>query len=352
MKDSSEKSKLKTKYKIWNIWKTDFHLVFPEKRFFENSINSMKKLNKKEFDTIVDYKGTGFYMINKILKFKKLPLIIRYDNYNMKFLFDEKKKRKEKNSEDSVKEENKIVKTNNNKDNNDNKIKYFFPENSEKIKDKYTQHIIKYINNFDNIYTKMNTLPNITLYRGVKVRKDEDKKTKELKNNITKFYEIVDMKYKTSYDYKVGEIVKNDYFLSTSLHPQVAFGFAKGFDKTVEEKIIIKININEKDKIPFIFLTNKLFSSHETKGSYLKSLKYWNETYHDEFEILLPRNIEFKVIKKDIVKIPKKITGFKNIYDKDKYIKVLLFEVETLPYVFPNKMDESYFTEKSSFVCF
>ncbi len=353
MKDlttKTKKEKEKSKNKVWNIWKTNFDLVLPEKKFFQKSIDSMKKLTKKEFDVIVDYKGTGFYMINKILKFKRLPLIIRYDSYNMKYLFDENKKKKvkkptEENLEDLTK--NKIIKTN-----NDNKIKYFFPENSEKIKDKYTQHIINFINTFDNIYLKMNTLPNITLYRGVKVRKDEDKKTKESKNNMTKFYEIVDMKYKTNYDYKVGEIVKNDYFLSTSLHPQVAYGFAKGFDKTVEEKIIIKINIHEKDKIPFIFLTNKLFSSHESKGSYLTSLKHWNETYHDEFEILLPRNIEFKVIKKEIVKIPKKITGFKNIYDKDKYIKVFLYEVETLPYVFPSKLDESYFTEKSSFVCF
>ncbi len=338
------------KEKVWNIWKTDLDLELPDKRFFKKSIDSMKKLTKKEFDVIVDYKGIGFYMINKILKFKKFPLMIKYDSYDMDFLLNKRKKKKIIKEEKEEKVDNSVKKNN---DDNNNKIKYFFPENSDKIKDKYTKHIINYINTFDTIYTKMNTLPNIVLYRGVKVRKDEDKKIK--KNNIEKFYEIVDMRYKTNYNYKVGEIVKNDYFLSTSLHPQVAFNFAKGFatnNKSIEEKILIKININEKDKIPFIFLTNKLFSSHSTKSSYLTSLKYWNETTHDEFEILLPRNIEFKVIKKEIVKIPRKITGFKNVYDKNKYIKILMYEVETLPYEFPSKLDESYFTEKPSFVCF
>lgn len=248
------------------------------------------------------------------------------------------------------KENNKLEKTN-----DDTKIKYFFPENSEKIKNKYTQHIINYINTFDNIYTKMNTLPNIVLYRGVNVIKNDDGEKKLNKDNLTKFNEIVDMKYKTIFNYKIGEVVKNNNFLSTSLNPKIAFGFAKGYakyKKSVEEKIIIKMNIHKKDKIPFIFLTNILFEGHDKQSDFLKSLKRWNKIRHDEFEILLPRNIEFKVIKKEIIKIPKKITGFKNVYDKNKYIKILIYEVETLPYVFPNKFDESYFTEKSSFVCF
>ncbi len=349
---------MKEKEKIWNIWKTELELPLPEKSFFQKSINSMKKLTKKEFDVLVDYKGIGFYMINKILKFKKLPLVIKYDSYNMKYLFDDDKEKKKKKKEIiTVKEKNISEKENNKleKINDNTKIKYFFPENSEKIKNKYTQNIINYINTFDIIYTKMNTLPNIVLYRGVKVRKDDDIKKKINKDNFTKFGEIVDMKYKTSYDYKVGEIVKNDYFLSTSLNPQIAFSFAKGFakyNKSVEEKIIIKMNIHEKDKIPFLFLTNILFEEHDKRSDFLKSLKTWNETAYDEFEILLPRNIEFKVIKKEIIKIPKKITGFKNVYDKNKYIKILMYEVETLPYVYPTKFDETYFTEKSSFVCF
>lgn len=93
LKKKNKKGKI-NKSKVWNIWKTDIDLKLPEKRFFQKSINSMKSLKKKEFDVLVDYKGSGFYMINKILIFKKLPLVIKYDTYNMKYLFNNKKKGK------------------------------------------------------------------------------------------------------------------------------------------------------------------------------------------------------------------------------------------------------------------
>ena len=87
------------------------------------------------------------------------------------------------------------------------------------------------------------------------------------------------------------------------------------------------------------------------KKEYLKSLKEWDNTFTDEFEILLPRDVSFKVIKKSYLKIKKKLYGFKQIYS-EQYDNIILYDVETLPYVFPEKITDSFFKKTTNLICF
>lgn len=314
------------KKKILNIWKYDLRSNIPKKNFFQFNIEKIKKLTKNEFISLIDYKNNDHnQIINKLLNLKKFPLILNYKP-------------------------------------SENKKKYILPDDMYKLKSDYINGFIKKLNVYDNIFKKMNTLPNIVLYRGLKVP-NKDKKTKKsdisksksnikskiktnIKSNINKYHELDGLKYENKYDYKIGEIINNNGLLSTSLSLNVAYDFT-GFQKN--KRIIVKINIHKKDKIPFIFLSNTLFDYGKKKNK--KILDEWNKSIYDEFEILLPRNIQYKVIKKSLVRIPRKTYGFKNIYNK-KYEELTLYEVETLPYVFPKIIDRNYFTKMPSFISF
>lgn len=309
------------KKKTLNIWKYDLRSKIPKKNFFQFNIEKIKKLTKNEFISLIDYKNSGYRVLNGLLNLKKFPLILNYEP-------------------------------------SENKKKYVLPDDMYKLKSDYINGFIKKLNVFDNIFKKMNTLPNIVLYRGLKVPNKNKKTTKSeisksktkikmnAKNNINKYHELDGLKYENKYDYKIGEIINNDGLLSTSLSLNVAYNFT-GFQK--DKKIIVKINIHKKDKIPFIFLSNTLFDYGKKKNK--KILDEWNKSIYDEFEILLPRNIQYKVIKKSLVKIPRKTYGFKNIYNK-KYEELTLYEVETLPYVFPKIIDRNYFTKMPRFISF
>ncbi len=331
----------KSNNEIWDIYKHEFNLNLPNRDFFEKNINLLEKLNRKELYVISQYKGVLFYTLNRSLITKKLPFIID-DSYG--YSFKELNFNKIRRKKDNGKEED------------NDKIKMFYPEDIQKIKDKYTDSFIKAINILDNSFYKMNNLEDIVLYRGLHkthntIKNKNNKNKSEESKLYEKFHELSKVEYDKDIDYKKGELVKNNAYLSTSLNPLIALGFSHSWGKE-SLKTIIKMNIKKEHNVPFIFLTDKMFSYYRTSESIKKILKNWNKTLHDEFEILLPRNFEFKVISKKIMKIRKRIEGFNSIFDKEKYEKVLVYEVESLPYQIPDKVTSDYFIQKIKYVCF
>lgn len=264
-----------------------------DKKVLENNIKLIKTFDKNHINSLVIYKNNS--KMNQILITKKLPNSLKFE-YNIYELIKHK----------SIK----------------NPIDF-------DLKKKFLESYLSLYSNIDNIFNKMNYLPTITLYRGIKILKKSDKeillnKLQNINNNYST--NIILLSYLLSSHYE--EKNKTNYnqktfteksYLSTSLNPSVAYNFATdfGYIENSFDKIMFKIEINKNDKIPFIFLSNVFWNFiYENKN--LKKINNWNKTESDEFEILLPRNIEFEV-----VKIEDEITyitpqGFKNVFQKNK----------------------------------
>ena len=122
--------------------------------------------------------------------------------------------------------------------------------------------------------------------------------------------------------------------MSTSMNMNVAYSFFKSFQKYDKNitNIILKIDIKKSDNIPFIFLSD-VFWNLITNHKNLKKLNNWNKTTFDEFEILLPRGIEFKIVKVEDVKVINYIEGFSKYYNnKNNYDIIKLVTLKPIQY--------------------
>jgi hypothetical protein len=292
------------------------------KKVLENNIKLIKTFDKNHINSLVIYKNNS--SMNKILITKKLP-------YSLKFDIDIYELKKH------------------------NSIK-----NPIDLKKKFLESYLSLYSNIDNIFNKMSYLPTITLYRGIKISKKSNKENllNKLQNkNNNHSTNIILLSYllsshfkeknKTNYDQKT---FTEKSYLSTSLNPSVAYNYATflGSIKNNFDKIMFKIEINKNDKIPFIFLSD-IFINFIDENKNLKKINNWNKTEYDEFEILLPRNIEFEVVKIEDEIIYSTPEGFKNVFQKNKkedkkniikvitikpkkYKKPELFKLETTNY--------------------
>jgi hypothetical protein len=303
------------------------------KDFFIKNINKIKKLTNNELFLLNGYKNNCFYFINKLLLIHKFPKVLN-KNSLINCLIPYKKDK----NWDSMN------------------------------KDEVLLSIYYSMNKFDKIFSKMNSLPDIKIYRGIKNpifnyiqnKKEYCKNVNKLnkkkltQNNILNkiesnkwnaFDKLTNFNSTSLLSYsnlKKNDILQYDSYQSTSINPIVAYRFI-AFAKKNVEKIFLEINIKKENKIPFIFLTNLLFTIKSKKN--IKSINNWNKTNFDEFEILLPRNIEYQVVSKKIYKIKTKIRGFENYFsNKRKYQEIMYIKMNVLPYKAPKKLDASYFT--------
>lgn len=262
-----------------------------DKKVLENNIKLIKTFDKNHINSLVIYKNDS--SINQILVKKKLPFSLHFniDIYEL--------------------------------------INHKTIKNTYDLKKKYIESYLSLYSNIDNIFNKMNYLPSITLYRGIKISKKSDKErllnnlelnnSSDYLNNILLNYLLsLHFTEKNKTNYKQKTFTEKSY-LSTSLNPSVAYSFSSSFGSIQNnfDKIIFKIEINKNDKIPFIFLSDVFWNFINNNKNY-KKINNWNKTEYDEFEILLPRNIEFEVVKIEdqiIYNLPK---GFKNVFQKNK----------------------------------
>lgn len=302
------------------------HMSKMSKNFFNTNIKYIKKLKDNELYILNGYKNEGYAIINKLLLLHKFPKILNKNGLEKIFLPYHK----------------------------DKEWEYM-------TKDEILLSIYYSINKFDEIFNKMNTLSNIKIYRGVtnpifnyitdvnkNVLKINNKKniTNQIESNylnafnkVTGFNSTSLISYK---NLKKNDILQYDSYQSTSINPNIALNFMNYGDKN-KEKVFLEIDIKKKDKVPFIFLTDKLFLIKSKKE--LKLINDWNKITSDEFEILLPRNIQYKVVSKKIYKIKERIRGFENYFlNKPKYTKMLYIKMRILPYEKPKKLNALYFT--------
>ena len=208
----------------------DFKII--EKKILDGNIKKVKKAKIEKLNSLVFYKNNS-NIINRMLNKNKLPELINFDEdlYNV------------------------FIK--NDKLNNSNIIKSI-----KTLKKEYGNIFPKMVNNIDNIFLKMNTLPNTTLYRGITYRDGSNKD--KLINNLMKLEQNykIDMTL-TSYlsqihysDEDKIKFVKNNTFtennfMSTSMNMNVAYSFSKSFQKydTNITNIILKIDIKKSDNI-------------------------------------------------------------------------------------------------------
>lgn len=304
------------------------------KDFFNENIKHIKKLTNNELSILNGYKNNYFSFMNKMLLLHKFPKILNKNSLTSCFLPYKKDKTWE-----------------------------------NMTKDEILLSIYYSINKFDKIFNKMNTLLNIKLYRGIKnpvFNYVENKKElcKEINtlnkkkltqneilskvesnkwnafNKLTEFNSTSLLSYS---NLKKGDILQYDSYQSTSINPNVAMNFIRYYGHINREKVFLEIDIKKTDKVPFIFLTDILFSLKSKKE--LKKMNEWNKTLRDEFEILLPRNIQYKVVSKKIIKIKERVSGFENYFsNKPNYKEIMYIKMRVLPYQKPKKLDASYFT--------
>ncbi len=305
--------------------------------FFLKNIQNIKKLTNYELFILNGYKKNCYVFINKLLLLHKFPKILNKNKLQECFIPYQKDKKWENMNKDEI-----------------------------------LLSIYYSINKFDKIFKKMNILPNIKVYRGIKNRgivnsttnyiKNKKKNCENIlknnkkltKNNIlskiqqnkfnalhmlTGFNKDSSLSYKKL---KKGDLLNNEAYQSTSINPNVAYDFIRYAEKE-REIVFLEINIKKEDKVPFIFLTDKLFTIQSKKD--IKNLNTWDKTKYNEFEILLPRNIQYQVVSKKIYKIKENIKGFENYFsNKKKYKNIIYIKMRVLPYKAPKKLDASYFT--------
>ena len=315
-------------------------LPYPKlpKSFFDENLKFVKKLSFNEIKIINGYKNTCFAFFNKLLLHGKFPIALNMRNYSYK--------------KDCI-------------------LPYKKGLEVDKMgKDDIIKSIYYTINKFDNIFKKMNTLKTIFLYRGMKNRltnkvitkmKDSciniNKKSNEnilskinsdnAIQNLTNFTN----KPKLTFDnLNVGDIFTYDAHQSTTFDPNVATNFLNFWGKDKYQKIFLKIIIKKEDKIPFIFL-HDLFFSVSSKKEMLNKLKNWNKSSAGEFEILLPRNVQYKIISKKLYSIKRTPNTFENYFDsKKEHDDIMFLTLRVLPYEYPKKLNKNYFSKLPEYV--
>ena len=241
------------------------------KDFFNENIKHIKKLTNNELIILHGYKNNCFSFMNKMLLLHKFPKILNKNSLTSCFLPYKKDKTWENMNKDEI-----------------------------------LLSIYYSINKFDKIFSKMNTLPNIKIYRGIKnpvFNYIENKKElcKEIntlnKKKLTKneilskiesnkwnaFNKLTEFNSTSLLSYsnlKKDDILQYDSYQSTSINPNIAMNFINYADKS-RQKIFLEIDIKKTDKVPFIFLTDILFSLKSKKE--LKKMNDWNKTLRDEF---------------------------------------------------------------------
>lgn len=209
-----------------------------------------KKLKKDEKLALQDYKRAGYIEINSYLysgnKFN--------DFYIGKYFMEDIKKYFSKNTVDLV------------------DIKSINPSNIKKYVELYVNKlVVERINTIDSLF-KLPDTPKLTgkevLYRGVR-------------ENMLKS------------SYRVGSEVTFKNFLSTSIEQTISEFFIASYKTRIPDKLCCLYVLHNLKDVPFIYLPWEIKTASKLNKKYI-----WQSS-HDEHEYLLPRNLKFKVIKKE-----------------------------------------------------
>lgn len=296
---------------IFKKFDNDIHIFFPKKKkWFEDYIVKLKEIysnNKNLIKSLIDYKRTGYLMINNVLYHNAFPLMYIFNEYANKNLFL----------------------------NNPVGIKpiYIFPNDIEKIKEFKKNEILNHIKNIDNIILNNNfELDDCLLFRGFHTI--NNKSNKDLMTGIDYTSQMTGFDYTTQFYNdlifnKETDITMKNYN-SFTFNPYIALQFIR------ENGYLLVLKIKKEDKVPGIFLTNSLFSNNPNFNNYSKN-KY------DEMEVLISRNLKIKIIKKKEIKsaldVRKSINDiYKNNSNKisnNLYRKIKIIYAETLPFERP-----------------
>lgn len=279
----------------------NFKIFFPKnKNWFIDNLSLLKEIcqnNKNIEKTLTYYKRDGYIMINSILYNNSFPLVYLYKNYKNANLFEPTKI----NSEPV----------------------YIFPKDINYIKNYEKTKYLNYIKNIDSLFidNKKFLLDDCILFRGYQTN------SKRNNNALPIGKDYMYQKYNNFIFNKNNKEITLKGYGSFSFNPQIASGFIN----TNGYFLILKVN--KKDNIPGLFLPNIFFNNNIDYNSFLKQSR-------DEIEILLPRNIKIKVIKKKEIKLSKIYpdNSIDNIYNnkniKNKFNKIKIIYAETLPYTY------------------
>lgn len=271
--------------------KYDTKMYLPkEKTFFRKNINHLKALIKNNIDYLIAlnaYKSNSFIQINYVLRNKQFSNSININellktleiNVEKTILFD------------LLQITNKLITI-----------------NKEYI-NKYNSFIISKILNIDDILNKSFILDDCYLFRGTNIEK---------KN-------------------KMKKEIKYDSYLSTSFNLATALNFI--YTSNDEQNILYIIKIKKIDKIPYIYLSDAFFKQINKTNNQTKYLNKYNKIEEREYEILLPRNISFKINNVSVLN-KESLKSINNVYKKKKYKLTVIF-LESMPYKFiPLNMNE------------
>jgi hypothetical protein len=293
----------------------DITLFYPKnKKWFQNNINKLKKIyndNNECIKSLIHYKRNGYNEINNILYNKTFPLIYLFSKYNTNIF------NKTKINTDPI---------------------YIFPNDLEKIKDYNKHKILNHIKNIDNVILNNNfELDDCILFRGYKTIEKLNKNTPKISNlighDLFQTYDNFIINKEKEYTSLI--------FNSFTLNPYIALDFIQN------EGYFLILKVNKKDNIPGIFLSNTLFRTDPSFNGY-------NRINHDEMELLLSRNIKFKILKKKEIKLNDSIyNSINKIYEDHKKSnqytkKIKIIYAKTLPFERPEEFSP---TDNYKYIC-
>jgi hypothetical protein len=267
--------KFKSKKTIYNKSSENYLDVLVNKiKFTKNHKKIFNKFSKFEKYVLSYYKGTGYQDINNYLYDEKIN---KFKYPNIEFAATSIKQLCEPEIRDLV-------------DNESNNVK--LSEYPEYIK-KRMDLIVKFINTIDNIFNK----PLI----------------QKIQDNDTILYRGMNLKSDMYKDYKIDDIVHFKNFMSCSLDMQTSTQFTG-------KCCLYKIT-NLKD-VPYIYLPWSVIHEknyYTNKYNHVENDRVYDFT--EEFEMLLPRGLKFKIT--NIEKMPLrdrlvigKISSMKELYKK------------------------------------
>ncbi len=301
---------------IENIIKREFNgdmkIFFPKnKKWFIDNMNLIKKMAKdKNIEkTLIYYKKGGYIMINSILHNNSFPLIYLHKDFDNANLFRKT-----------------IIGT---------EPTYLFPKDISLIKEYEKNRYLNYIDTLDLILN-FNTdflLDDCMLFKGYTafIKKFHSKKINmkilsEIDANILPYGSEYLLQEYNNFIFNNKKVTLKAYN-SFSLDPLIALKFIE------DSGYLLVLKVNKNDKVPGIFLSNIFLYKNIKYNNFLNKNK-------DEIELLLPRNLKIKIVKKKEIKLSKllfdrsinQIYTNENRNNRNKYNKIKIIYAETMPY--------------------
>lgn len=163
----------------------------------------------------------------------------------------------------------------------------------------YIQKLLNHIYHFENIFLKAPTLnTDLIVFRGIN------------KNQIDKWDTA-----------KIGALWKTRSFLSTSLSFQVALAFAL-YNNEEEQGDNIILMINLPKSTPYIPLPGGIEQNYMDETDFHEFTEKKIILAYDQNEILLNKNLVFKITKKQRLEFEPERTGSKTGFKKKKYLRL------------------------------